>query len=316
MAVKVKKQKQEFDLMSLMARFGDEDKCRKYLELLRWPDGVKCLRCRSDKISRVYERAVFACDSCGYQFSVKVGTIFHDSHLPLVKWFAAIYLMSEAKKGVSANQLKRNLGVAYKTAWYLCHRIRAAVKDADTSLLNGIVEVDETYIGGKAKNMHAKERAEKIQGRGTVGKATVVGAVQRGGGIRLSVQKVADRETLHAFIKAHLDDKTECIMTDTLPAYEGIADENTRHETVNHHLAEYVRGECHTNNTEGVWSLFKRSIVGSYHHVSVKHLDAYLDEFEFRFDNRNNPYLFRDTMLKLIASSNLEYKELTKKEAA
>lgn len=316
MATKVKKQKQEVDLLAIMERFGDEEQCRKYLELLRWPDGVKCLRCQSDKLSRVYERAVFACDPCGYQFSVKVGTIFHDSHLPLTKWFLAVYLMSEAKKGVSAMQLKRTLGVAYQTAWYLCHRIRAAVKDADTSLLNDIVEVDETYIGGKAKNMHKADRERRIQGRGVVGKAMVVGAVQRGGGIRLSVQKTADRATLHAFIKAHVDGKTECIMTDTLPAYAGIADENTRHETVNHHLGEYVRDECHTNNAEGVWSLFKRSIVGSYHHVSVKHLDAYLDEFEFRFSNRSNPYLFRDTMLKLIASSNLEYKELTKEKAA
>jgi transposase-like protein len=302
--------------MTMLARFGDEDKCRTYLEHLRWPDGVRCIRCQSDKISRIYTRNMFVCDSCDYQFSVKTGTIFHDSHLPLMKWFAAIYLMNEAKKGVSANQLKRNLGVAYKTAWYLCHRIRAAVKDADTSLLNGIVEVDETYIGGKAKNMHAKDRAEKIQGRGAVNKAMVVGAIKRGGGVRLTVAKSNDRRTLHNFIKAQIDGNTECIMTDEWPAYNGIADENTRHETVNHRYAEYVRGECHTNTVEGVWSLFKRSIMGSYHQISVKHLDAYLDEFEFRFNNRNNPYLFRDTMLKLIASSNLEYKELTAEKAA
>lgn len=312
--MKAKKQKQEFDLMTLMQRFGDEEKCRKYLEQLRWPDGVKCLRCDSDKISRIYDRALFVCDSCSYQFSVKVGTIFHDSHLPLMKWFAAIYLMSEAKKGVSANQLKRNLGVAYKTAWYLCHRIRKAVADADTSLLKEIVEVDETYIGGKAKNMHKAKREATINGRGPVGKAMVLGAIQRGG-VRLKVEKSNDRKTLHNFIRASLDDSTECIMTDTWPAYQGIADENTRHETVNHMAKEYVRGEAHTNSVENVWSLFKRSIVGSYHQISEKHLDRYLDEFEFRFNNRNNPYLFRDTLLRLIASSNLEYKELTSEKA-
>ncbi|HEX8072070.1 MAG TPA: IS1595 family transposase [Pyrinomonadaceae bacterium] len=313
---KTKKQKQDVDLTTLMSKFSDEEACRTYLEHLRWPDGVKCLRCQSEKISRVYDRGLFACDACGYQGSVKVGTIFHDSHLPLTKWFLAVYLMCEAKKGVSALQLKRTLGVAYKTAWYLCHRIRAAVADADTSQLTGIVECDETYIGGKAKNMHKSERERRIQGRGPVGKAMVLGAIQRGGGVRLTVEKRNDRATLHKFTKAAIADDAECIMTDTWPAYEGIADENTRHETVNHSADEYVRGECHTNNMENVWSLFKRSIVGAYHQVSEKHLDRYLDEFTFRFENRNNPYLFRDTLLRLIAAPNLEYKELTKAEAA
>jgi transposase-like protein len=316
MKTKTTKPKQEMDLMKLMEQFGSDDKCRIYLEKLRWPDGIRCIRCQSEKISNIYKRNQFACDSCGYHFSVTAGTIFHDSHLSLAKWFAAIYLICESKKGISANQLKRTLHVAYKTAWYLCHRIRAAVKDADTSLLKGIVEVDETYVGGKAKNMHKSDREKKIQGRGAVGKAMVLGAIQRGVVVRLTVEKRNDRETLHRFIKAALDGNTDCVMTDTWPAYEGIADENTRHETVNHLAKEYVRGECHTNSVEGVWSLFKRSIVGSYHQVSEKHLDRYLDEFEFRFNNRNNPYLFRDTLLRLIASSNLEYKELTKEQAA
>src|SRR5256714_4917548 len=221
---KAKKQKQEVNLTTLMQKFSDEETCRVYLEHLRWPDGVKCLRCQSEKLSRVYERGLFACDACGYQFSVKVDTIFHDSHLPLTKWFLAVYLMCEAKKGVSALQLKRTLGVAYKTAWYLCHRVRAAVADADTSLLKEIVEVDETYIGGKAKNMHRSRREKVIQGRGAVGKAMVLGAIQRGGGVRLKVEKSNDRRTLHNFIKACLDDSTECVMTDTWPAYNGIED--------------------------------------------------------------------------------------------
>jgi transposase-like protein len=308
--------KQDMDLMKLFAQFGNDEKCRIALEKLRWPDGVKCPRCQSDKISRNYKRSTFECEPCGYHFSVTSGTIFHDTHLALTKWFAAVYLICESKKGMSANQLKRTLGVAYKTAWYLCHRIRAAVADADTSLLSGIVECDETYIGGKAKNMHARERAEKIQGRGPVGKAMVLGAIQRGGGVRLTVEKRNDRATLHKFIKAAIADETEAVMTDSWPAYEGVEDENTRHESVDHHRGEYVRGEAHTNTVESVWSLFKRSIVGSYHQISTKHLDRYLDEFEFRFNNRNNPYLFRDTLLRLIQSENLEYKELTKEEAA
>jgi len=312
-----KKQPQgDMDLMKLFAQFGTDEQCRIALEKLRWPDGVKCPRCESDKISRAYKRNQFECEPCGYHFSVTAGTIFHDSHLPLTKWFAAIYLLCESKKGMSALQLKRTLGVAYKTAWYLCHRIRAAVADADTSPLVGTIEVDETFIGGKAKNMHKADRERKITGRGTSGKAMVLAAIQRGGGVRLRVEDRRDRETLHAFIKGEISPEAERIMTDEFEAYKGIADENTTHETVNHSKDEYVRGDVHTNSAEGVFSLFKRSIVGAYHQVSVKHLDRYLDEFSFRFDNRNNPYLFRDTLLRLIASENLEYKELTKAEAA
>ena len=310
-----KKQPADMDLMKLFERFGSEEKCRAYLEGLRWPNGVRCIRCQSEKISRIYKRNQFVCDSCNYQFSVTAGTIFHDSHLPLPKWFAAIYLICESKKGMSALQLKRTLGVAYKTAWYLCHRIREAVKDADTSLLSGFVEVDETYVGGKAKNMHKDVRARKIQGRGASGKAMVLGAIERGGKVRLDAGLVADRETLRNFILSKLADDTTAIMTDDLPAYEGCGDSNTRHESVNRSTKEWVRGDVHTNTMEGVWSLFKRSIIGSYHQISVKHLDRYLDELEFRFNNRNNPYLFRDALLRLIASTNLEYKELTKATA-
>ena len=308
--------KGEMNLMKLMEQFGTDEKCRMLLEKLRWPEGVRCTRCQSDKISRIYKRNQFVCDACDYQFSVTAGTIFHDSHMPLPKWFAAVYLMCESRKGISANQLKRTLNVAYQTAWHLCHRIRKAVADADTSPLVGTVEVDETFIGGKAKNMHKADRARRIQGRGPSGKAMVLAAIQRGGGVRLRVEDGRDRETLHAFIKGEISPDAARIMTDEFEAYKGIEDENTTHETVNHSKDEYVRGDVHTNTAEGVFSLFKRSLVGAYHQVSVKHLDRYLDEFSFRFDNRNNPYLFRDTLLRLISSENLEYKELVKDEAA
>ncbi len=309
-------QKSNMDLVQLFDRFGTEKQCREALEQMRWPNGVTCLRCQSDKVYRIHTRDLFRCESCEYQFSVKTATIFHDSHLPLPKWFAAIYLMSESKKGMSALQLKRTLKVAYKTAWYLCHRIREAVKDADSSLLKGICELDETFVGGKAKNMHKAERARKIQGRGAYGKAMVLGAIERGGKVRLDAAINRDRETLKAFIASKLADETSAIMTDDFPAYDGCGDSNTRHETVNHSAKEWVRGDVHTNTMENVWSLFKRSIIGSYHQISVKHLDRYLDELEFRFNNRNNPYLFRDTLLRLLASSKLEYKKLTKEQAA
>src|SRR5713101_4279399 len=171
--------KSDMDLMKLIVKFDKDEKCRIALEKLRWPEGVRCIRCGSEKISRNYKRNQFECTPCGYHFSVTAGTIFHDSHLPLRKWFIATYLICESKKGVSALQLKRVLGVAYKTAWYLCHRIREAVKDADTSLLKGICEVDETFVGGKAKNMHKHVREQKIKGRGGVGKAMALGAIER-----------------------------------------------------------------------------------------------------------------------------------------
>src|SRR6266511_2189149 len=169
---------QEFDLVGLIEKFGSEDRCHDYLEGLRWPDGVKCPRCESDKISRIVKRRQFDCDSCRYQFSVRVGTLFHDSKLPLWKWFLAIYLMSESKKGVSANQLKRVLNVSYKTAWYLCHRIRASMKEEGAPLLSGIVEVDKTYIGGKPR-YHTNPREAAKRRHAT--KTMIVGAIERGG---------------------------------------------------------------------------------------------------------------------------------------
>src|SRR4051812_2674616 len=168
----------EFNLPELIERFGSEDKSHAYLEGLPWPNGVRCPRCDSDKISRIVKRRQFDCDACRYQFSVRVGTLFHDSKLPLWKWFLAVYMMGESKKSVSANQLKRMLGVSYKTAWYLCHRIRAAMKEEGAELLTGVVEADETYVGGKLGGFASrKEAARHRRDNETV----VLGAVQRGG---------------------------------------------------------------------------------------------------------------------------------------
>ena len=292
---------QEINLISLVDRFHGEDRCRARLEELRWPGGVECPRCDSKRVGRRENRHQYQCKSCRYQFSVTAGTIFHDSHLPLWKWFVAVYLIVEAKKGLSANQLKRTLGVSYKTAWYLCHRIRAALKEVDAQLLKGIVEVDETFVGGKMEG----------QGRGYKGnKTVVVGAMQRNGNICLQVVRGTDRETLHGFIRENAAGDTEAIYTDEWPAYKGIADKDTKHEAVKHCDKEWARGDVHTNSIENVWSLLKRSIVGSYHQVSAKHLDAYLDELEFRFNNRENPYMFRDALCKLLVSNNLPYTKL------
>ena len=292
----------DINLALLIERFGNDATCRKTLERLRWPKGVQCPRCQGKGFSRVRERDIFDCNSCRHQFSVTAGTIFHDSHLPLNKWFMAIYLIVESKKGISANQMKRMLGISYKTSWYLCHRIRAAMTEAQPRKLNGTVEVDETFVGGKGHGQST--------GRGTLNKILVAGIVQRGGDVRMSVIQRADKKTLKAFIDQFADDKTKEIMTDEWLGYRSLGDHNTKHYTINHAKKQWVRGTVHTNTIENVWSLLKRSIIGSYHKVSKKHLDAYLDELEWRFNNRKNPYLFRDTLRKLLGAGQLEFREL------
>jgi transposase-like protein len=293
----------EMNLPKLIEQFGSNEKCRARLVELRWPNGVTCPRCQSQSISNIVERSQYDCNACRHQFSVTSGTILHDTHLPLTKWFLAIYLMTESKKGMSALQIKRTLSISYETAWYLCHRIRAAMREINAELLRGIVEVDETYVGGKTRGM----------GHGYKGnKAIAIGAVQRAGKIRLQVIQHADKATLHQFIHDNTAPDTEAIYTDQLPAYLGIADADTRHQSVNHSIDEWVIGDVHTNGIESVWSLLKRSIIGSYHKVSIKHLDAYLDELEHRFNNRKNEYIFRDTLTKLVNAAKLPYRELTK----
>jgi transposase-like protein len=309
--VKVNSGRQHMDLMQLIDQFGSEDHCRAYLEHLRWPDGVRCVNCGMDSISRITTRNQFDCNACRTRFSVKAGTVFHDSHLPLRKWFLAVYMMGEARKGVSANQLKRTLAVSYKTAWYLCHRIRSAMDNAAPVMLSGTVEVDETYIGGKSKNMHKDVRARRITGRGGVDKTMILGAIQRGGNVRLRVEtRTASGDVVREFIDGTVADGAEAIYTDKHRAYDGIGDEDTRHEAVNHAMEEWIRGDVGTNNIESAWSLFKRAIVGSYHQLSEKHLQAYADEFAFRFNNRENPYLFRDTLRALIKGEPLTYDAL------
>ena len=291
------------NLMKLTDMFHSDERCRDYLEFLRWPNGLACLRCGSMKISRSYKRNQLICDSCAYNFSVTANTIFHDTHLALRKWFMAAYLIIESKKGISANQMKRTLGVSYKTAWYLCHRIRAAMTEVNPKPLSGTVEVDETWVGGEQRGVGSGNRGTK---------SVVVGAIERKGEVRLKVTKDRTRKTLHAFIREYVGPATERIITDEWYPYRGVGDRDTIHETINHSLKQWVRGDIHTNSVENVWSLLKRSIIGSFHHVSEKHLDAYLDELEWRFNNRENPWLFRDTLLKLIASQNLPYQHLTK----
>lgn len=291
----------EINLINLIEQYSNEKNCRQYLEALRWEDGVKCPRCGSDKISHIEKRDQYDCDKCRYQFSLTAGTIFHDSHLPLWKWFLAVYLMTESKKGMSANQLKRSLGVSYKTAWYLCHRIRKTMEeDLNAPKLKGTIEVDETYIGGAY---------DKRRKRRPWDKPAVIGLMQRNGIFEARAIPSASKRVLVGIVKERVDRKAT-IMTDEKRAYNSLGKE-FKHKSINHSEEEWARGNVTTNRVENAWSLFKRSLVGSYHQISAKHLDAYLDEFEWRFNNRNNEYLFRDTLIKLLNAPKMEFKTLT-----
>ena len=293
------------DLCQLNELFDTDAECRTYLEGLRWPNGIECPRCHDKSFSRIKARKALECNACRYQFSATSGTIFHDSHLPLPKWFLAIFLITESRKGMSALQLKRLLKVSYKTAWYLSHRIREAMKETNPKPLTGTVECDETYIGGK-------HRAGAADGRKTwrSKKAIVLGAIERGGEIRLQTSKSNDGAALRSFIDEYAPNPSRYI-TDEWRGYQGLADADTTHERVEHQRHEYVRGDVHTNTVESAFGLFKRAVVGSFHQVSHKHLDRYLDEFEFRFNNRKNRYLFRDTLTRLVLADTLPYEKLT-----
>ena len=292
------------NLVQLTEQFGTDDKCRKALEQLRWRKGPTCPRCDS-KATKIANRFQYDCDSCHYQFSVTAGTIFHDSHLSLWKWFVATALLCESKKGMSACQIQRTIGVSYKTAWYLCHRIRSAMLEVAPEKLDGTVEIDETYVGGKKRRWRPKSD-----------KAVVIGIRQLNGDLRLIHAKDAKSATVREIINANIGGHVEVIMTDESAIYPWALDKMQKnlHKTINH-TREYAHGDVHTNTVESAFSLLKRGIMGTWHKVSAKHLPAYLDEMVFRFNNRKNQFLFRDTLIKLIISPNLEYKELTAQQA-
>lgn len=314
--------------------FPNEQACHNFLEAARWPDGVRCLQCGGNQISKFTvkgktrtvvnkktgeikektgpDRYMYQCleKTCKYQFAATTGTIFTDTHLPLRIWMQAVALMATAKKGVSALQLQRNLGVAYRTAWYLSHRLREAMA-GDGGVLTGIVEVDETYVGGKAKNMHKKQREEKIGGRGVHGKDTVFGMVERDGRVKTFHVPALNRYHVIAKLKDGISGDASLVCTDESQLYKRMPNNVQRHEIVNHSEKEYVRGEVHTGTIDGVWGLLKRGLIGSYHRVSIKHLHRYLSEFEFKWNNRENQEVFAAVIAGLVVKSALRYKALT-----
>jgi transposase-like protein len=301
-------------LIDVVHRFRSEEVCRDYLEKVRWADGKpNCPRCNSESVSEITTRNQFDCNACRCRFSVTSGTIFDNTKLPLWKWFAAVYLMLESKKAMSANQISRTLSITYKTAWHLCHRVREAMETVDQGpALFGVIELDETMLSPRKRHRERGKPGERGKGGVPAEHRTwVAGALQRGGQIRLRRIANVRRDSIMAFVRSVAKPDTEAFYTDELRSYIGLADEDTRHESVKHSAEEWVVGDVHTNGIENVWSLLKRSIVGAYHLISVKHLDAYLQELEFRFNNRHNQHAFRDVMARLLSKEALRYQKLT-----
>jgi transposase-like protein len=313
--------------------FQDEDQARAFLEKNRWPDGAYCPHCgEAENLTQVQAKAkeakaktrkgLYQCNSCRQQFSVTVGTVFERSHVPLNKWLLATFLLTSSKKGMSAHQLMRTLGLgSYRTAWFMAHRIREAMKDENGGLLGGnggTVEADETYFGNKFKKAKTQKPValHKHRNGGIGGKRAVVSLVERGGRVRSFHVKSADAETVRAIVRNNIDNDTH-LRTDESRLYNSFKGRFASHETVKHSAGQYVRpGNIHTNTIEGYFSIFKRGMTGIYQHCREQHLQRYLTEFDFRYSNRSVSDTERtEIALKGITGKRLTYRRTNRQGA-
>lgn len=287
----------------LLATFKTEEDCKRYLQQRRWPDGVRCPRCGNAKVFHVTHRPfhwICKAKDCGgrngYRFSVITKTVFENTKYPLRTWFQVMFIMGHAKKGISAHQIHRMMGTgSYETAWYMCTRIRAAMKDDNLPKLLGEVEAEGTFIGGKAQNMH-KSKRNALDLSGTKGKIPVIGAVSRKSNMVCQMIENTDTGTLDSFVYQVADKQgVKLLATGEHSGYR-LLGRDYNHRVVHHAKGEYVVGMTHTNSIESFWSLLKRGIMGSYHKVSKEYLPLYLNEFQFRFNNRKNPDIFELTV--------------------
>lgn len=287
-------------LIDLFDYFKDEQTCEIYLGTKRWGNTVTCPHCGSAKPAYVTNRGYKCSDKdCYKKFTVRTKTIYENSKIGLRIWFGALYLITAHKKGISSLQLARDLNVSQKTAWFMLHRIREMLTDREPSLMQGTVEVDETYVGGKNKNRHAHKKIECTQGRSAKDKTPVVGMVERNGKVKTFVVENTDANTLHSIVKSNIN-LNVTLITDAYRSYNGLGT-NYNHITVKHTKNNYkTEGDKHTNNIEGFWSLFKRGLIGTYHYMSPQHLQRYMDETSYRYNTRKleDSYRFEEAILK------------------
>jgi transposase-like protein len=299
-------------LVELLDYFKNENICSKYLAKIRWNGNTICpyKECAHNKVFEYSNGKIYKCAKCRKQFSVRVGTIFQDSKIPLRKWFASIYLITSHKKGISSLQLAKDIGVQQRTAWFMMHRVRHTFgMETKTEPLSGDIEADETYMGGAEKNKHKSKKIKGTQGRSTKTKTPVAGVIQRGGELRVEVVENTQGKNLRPFVIKNIAVGSK-LHTDEWWGYRGLS-KLYEHQIVKHNEKEYVKGNVHTNTLEGFWSLLKRGVDGIYHSISNKHLQKYLNEFVFRYNTRNMTENYRfDTMLGNIYS-HITYKQLT-----
>jgi len=301
------------NLQQLLDFFKDEETCKKYYEQKRWGGNVACPHCGSLKVYRTNRG--FKCGEklCNKKFTVTTQTIFENTKINLRTWFAAMFLINTSKKGVSSLQLAEQLGVTQKTAWFVLHRIREMLKDNSNEKLNGTVQADETYVGGKNKNRHKDKKVENSQGRSSKDKTPVVGLLQQDGKVRTFVVANTDAETLHTIMGNNVSEGS-ILVTDAYRSYIGL-DKRYTHVTVKHENGGYVatigNQKFHTQNIENFWSIFKRGIIGIYHFVSVKHLHRYCSEFGYRYNRKDLSGIEKfDAALEKVSSARITYNTL------
>jgi len=294
----------------LFELFPDEETARTYLEGRLWPNGVTCPECKGKERITTRKDGFYRCNPCKLDFTVRTKTIFERSHVPLHKWVYAMYLLVTARKGISSMQLAKEIGITQKSAWFVLHRLREACGN-DTDILQGIVEVDETFFGGLESNKHKNKKLN--EGRGAVGKMAVIGMRERGGRTTAKPIDSNDSATIHAMIQENVLPKSQ-IMTDDHRSYSGLADNDFSHAAVNHRDGVYVRGNVHTNSIESVWAVMKRGMHGVYHKASRKHLGRYVDEFTFRLNAgrvQRHTLDRLDSFVAAVAGKRITYRRLT-----